>query len=181
MLKKTLTLLLFLSSYFTIYSQTYITNVTIADVEKEQLIANQTVVIENGIISKIKKSNKITIPVNAEVINGNDKFLFPGLVDSHIHFFQNGGLYTRPDAINLQKVKSYQDEIELAQNDMEAKLRRYLQNGITSLVDVGATYNFLKQRKNFKNKLKYFVHLSYSLTHSKNPFSGLIISVMDSI
>ncbi len=152
MLKKTLTLLLFLSSYFTIYSQTYITNVTIADVEKEQLIANQTVVIENGIISKIKKSNKITIPVNAEVINGDDKFLFPGLVDSHIHFFQNGGLYTRPDAINLQKVKSYQDEIELAQNDMEAKLRRYLQNGITSLVDVGATYNFLKQRKNFKNK-----------------------------
>lgn len=152
MLKKTLTLLLFLSSYFTIYSQTYITNVTIADVEKEQLIANQTVVIENGIISKIKKSNKITIPVNAEVINGNDKFLFPGLVDSHIHFFQNGGLYTRPDAINLQKVKSYQDEIELAQNDMEAKLRRYLQNGITSLVDVGATYNFLKQRKDFKNK-----------------------------
>ncbi|MFD0992549.1 amidohydrolase family protein [Tenacibaculum geojense] len=152
MLKKTLTLLLFLSSYFTIYSQTYITNVTIADVEKEQLIANQTVVIENGIISKIKKSNKITIPVNAEVINGENKFLFPGLVDSHIHFFQNGGLYTRPDAINLQKVKSYQDEIELAQNDMEAKLRRYLQNGITSLVDVGATYNFLKQRKNFKNK-----------------------------
>lgn len=152
MLKKTLTLLLVLSSYFTTYSQTYITNVTIADVEKEQLIANQTVVIENGIISKIKKSNKITIPVNAEVINGENKFLFPGLVDSHIHFFQNGGLYTRPDAINLQKVKSYQDEIELAQNDMEAKLRRYLQNGITSLVDVGATYNFLKQRKNFKNK-----------------------------
>lgn len=152
MLKKTLTLLLFLSSFFIIYSQTYITNVTIADVEKEQLIANQTVVIENGIISKIKKSNKITIPVNAEVINGDDKFLFPGLIDSHIHFFQNGGLYTRPDAINLQKVKSYQDEIELAQNDMEAKLRRYLQNGITSLVDVGATYNFLKQRKNFKNK-----------------------------
>jgi len=132
--------------------QIYITNVTIADVEEQKLVANQTVIITNGLISIIRKSNKITIPENATVINGTDKYLIPGLVDAHIHFFQNGGLYTRPDAIDLRKHKSYDQEIALAKTDMETKLRRYLQNGITTVVDVGANYHFLEQRKNFTDK-----------------------------
>ena len=74
-------------------------------------------------------------------------------MDAHIHFFQNGGLYTRPDAIDLQKYRSYNQEITLAKSDMEAKLRRYIQNGITTVIDVGANYHFLKQRKDFNDKI----------------------------
>lgn len=144
-----LLLLLFSSSLF---GQTYITNVTIADVEKQKLIPNQTVVITDGLISNIDKSNKIKIPENATIIDGADKYLFPGLVDAHIHFFQNGGLYTRPDAIDLQKFKRYDEEIAYAKTGMETKLRRYLQNGITAVIDAGATYHFLNQRNDFTNK-----------------------------
>lgn len=142
----------FLIFSFSLQSQTYITNVNVTDVEKQKLMANQTVVIEDGLISDIHKSNKKKIPENATVIDGSDKFLIPGLVDAHIHFFQNGGIYTRPDAIDLRKYQSYDLEIALTQSDMETKLRRYLKNGITTVIDVGASYNFLEQRKNFIDK-----------------------------
>lgn len=141
-----------LISSFSLCAQTFITHVTVADVEKQKLVPNQTVVIDQGKILEIYKSNKKRIPENAVIIDGANKFLIPGLVDAHIHFFQNGGLYTRPDAIDLRKYQSYEQEIALTKSDMEIKLMRYLKNGITTVIDVGATYNFLEQRNNFKKK-----------------------------
>lgn len=150
MTNKFLFTILFLISSFSLFAQTYITNVTLGDVEKQKLVTNQTVVINNDLIAKIQ-SSKIKIPADAKVIDGTGKYLFPGLTDAHIHFFQNGGLYTRPDVIDLRSQVSYAKEVELAHQTMEDKLRRYLQNGITNVIDVGATYNFLKQRELFKN------------------------------
>lgn len=145
-------LLVFLFSAQLIISQTYITNVTIADVENHKMIANQTVVITNDVISEINKSKKIKIPENAIVIDGSGKYLLPGLTDAHIHFFQNGGLYTRPDVIDLRNDMPHQKEMEYAHSNMEKVLQRYLQNGITNVIDVGANYHFLEQRTQFKNK-----------------------------
>lgn len=152
MTKKHLLVFTLLISSFKLLAQTYITNVTVADVEKKKLISGQTVVITDDLISNMQPTRRIKVPVNAKTIDGTGKYLFPGLVDSHIHFFQNGGLYTRPDVIDLQKYKTYEQEIMLANNDMENKLKRYLQNGITTVIDVGATYNFLDQRKKFTDK-----------------------------
>tara|TARA_R110002072_G_scaffold239130_2_gene396858 strand:- start:501 stop:2189 length:1689 start_codon:yes stop_codon:yes gene_type:complete len=133
------------------FSQTHITNVTIADVEKQRWIPNQTVIIKDDRIVNIQKSSKIKIPESAIVINGTDKYVLPGLTDAHIHFFQSGGLYTRPDVIDLQKDMPYQKEIDYSHETMEELLHRYLQNGITNVIDVGTTINFLKQRELFKN------------------------------
>jgi imidazolonepropionase-like amidohydrolase len=133
------------------FAQTYITNVTIADVERQKLIENQTVVITGEKISAIQ-SGKIKIPANATVIDGKGKFLLPGMTDAHVHFFQSGGLYARPDAIDLRELKPYDKEITDVHNRMENVLRRYLKNGITNVIDVGATNNFLKQREYFSKK-----------------------------
>jgi imidazolonepropionase-like amidohydrolase len=134
------------------YSQTYITNVTITDVENQKMIPNQTVVISKDIISDIQSSKKIEIPENATIIDGTGKYLAPGLTDAHIHFSQNGGLYTRPDAIDLRKFRPYEDEIKISKTNMEGKLRRYLKNGITTVFDVGSTLYFLEKSKDFKDK-----------------------------
>lgn len=136
----------------TLFSQTYINNVTIADVENQKLIPNQTVVITNDLISNIQPSKKIKIPVNATVIDGEGKYLIPGMTDAHIHFFQNGGLYARPDVIDLRKDMPYETEMALTKSDMEYKLLRYLKNGITTVIDVGANLHFLKQREDFRDK-----------------------------
>jgi len=152
MTNKNLLVFIFLISSFSLFSQTYITNVTIADVENQKLVINQTIEITNDLISNIKSSKKIKIPANAKIIDGTGKYVLPGLTDAHIHFFQNGGLYTRPDAIDLRKYMPHQKEIDYAHQQMQNVLHRYLQNGITNVIDVGSTYNFLTQRTKFKDK-----------------------------
>ena len=50
MKKKQILVFTLLISSLTLFAQTYITNVTLADVEKQKLVPNQTVVISNDII-----------------------------------------------------------------------------------------------------------------------------------
>jgi imidazolonepropionase-like amidohydrolase len=152
MRNKILIVFILIISSFNLCAQTYITNVTIADIEKQKLVSNHTVVITNDIITNIQPSKKVKVPSSANVIDGSGKFLFPGLTDAHVHFFQNGGLYTRPDAMDLRKDWPYRKEIDYSHQNMEKAMRRYLQNGITNVIDVGATYNLLKQREEYKDK-----------------------------
>lgn len=135
-----------------VFSQTYISNVTVVDVMNQKTIPGQTVVVKNGIITAIQASDAIKIPVGAAVIAGKGKFLMPGLTDAHVHFFQSGGLYARPDALDLRKFRPYEQEIKWVHNNMEDFLRRYVRLGITSVIDVGSTYNFLQQRDSFETK-----------------------------
>lgn len=132
--------------------QTYITNVTLLDVEKMKLLNRQTVVIDKDRISNVGASEKIKVPAGATVIDGTGKFLMPGLVDAHVHFFQSGGVYTRPDGLDLRKYKPYEKEIEWTHKNMEDFLRRYSKAGITTVVDVGSTISFLQQRDTFRTK-----------------------------
>lgn len=170
-----LALLLTITS-FSLSAQTYITDVTIADVEKQRLVSNQTVVITDDLITEIKNSSKVEIPADATVVDGSGKYLFPGLTDAHIHLFQSGGLYTRPDAIDLRKERPYHKEIEYSHNNMEDVLARYLQNGITNVIDLGATYNLLEMRDQSKGDAKLAsVYMTGPLltTYQPAPFKDL--------
>jgi imidazolonepropionase-like amidohydrolase len=133
------------------FSQTYIKNVTIIDVMKNKLLPSQTVVITDGVISGIY-SSKTKIPESAKVIDGEGKFLIPGLTDSHVHFFQSGGLYTRPDVFNVPKYRPYAEEITWVHDHMGDFLRRYTSVGITTVIDPGATLNLLKERDSLSKK-----------------------------
>ena len=149
-LTKLITAILLLS-FSAVYSQTYITNVSFADVEEQTIVNNQTIQISGDRITEINRSKKVKIPEGATVIDGTGKFLFPGMTDAHIHFFQSGGLYARPDAIDLRNEMPHHKELDLVHKTMETTLKRYLQVGVTNVIDVGASYSFLKQRENFKN------------------------------
>jgi imidazolonepropionase-like amidohydrolase len=131
-------------------AQLLIRNTTVVDVANKKLIAAQDVLVERGYISAVGK--KLSAPAAAQVIDASGKYLMPGLVDAHVHFFQSGGIYTRPDAIDLRKQQPYEEEIRWVHQNMEAFLRRYARAGITSVVDVGATVSFLKQRDSFRTK-----------------------------
>ncbi len=149
--KITILLILLFSSIFS-FSQTCITNVTVIDVIKHKLVPDQTIVFDNDVITNIQSSKKVKIPPGTNVIDGTGKFLMPGMTDSHVHFFQSGGLYTRPDGLDLRKYHPYEKEIEWVHNNMEDFLRRYVKCGITSVIDVGSTFNFLQQRDSFQDK-----------------------------
>ncbi|HEX6191339.1 MAG TPA: amidohydrolase family protein [Chitinophagaceae bacterium] len=139
----------FLAITSTANAQLLIKNTTLIDVENKKLILQQDVFIENGKISAIGKNLKSP---SSQAIDGSGKYLAPGLVDAHIHFFQSGGIYTRPDAIDLRKIRPYEEEVNWVHNNMESFLRRYTSIGVTSVIDVGANLHFLKQRDSFRTK-----------------------------
>lgn len=149
---KRICLLLVLSIAVPAFSQIYITNATLVDVEHQKLIPGKTVIVNGNTISGIESSGKGKIPANARIIDGTGKFIMPGLTDAHIHFFQSGGLYTRPDAMDLRAYTPYENEIKWVHNNLEDQLRRYLKTGITMVIDPGSTIHFLEQRTGLANK-----------------------------
>lgn len=133
-------------------AQLLIRNVTVVDTENKKLLRAQHVVVTDGRIAAVGTKVSYKLPPGTPVIDGTGKFLMPGLVDAHVHFFQSGGVYTRPDAVDLRKYKPYSKEIEWVHNNMEGFLRRYTAAGITTVIDVGSTLNFLRQRDTFRTK-----------------------------
>ncbi|HEX6172255.1 MAG TPA: amidohydrolase, partial [Chitinophagaceae bacterium] len=132
--------------------QLLIKNTNVVDVEKKKILAAQTVLVTDGKITTVDKDRMYKLPEGTTIIEGEGKYLVPGFTDAHIHFFQSGGIYARPDAIDLRKLRPYSEEIKWVHNNMEDFLRRYLSVGITSVIDVGASNNFLQQRDSFTNK-----------------------------
>lgn len=113
-----------------------ISNVSIVDVETGEIQNNQYLLIKNGVIQKIS-SNKIKSNSKLPKLDGTGQFLIPGLIDSHVHYFQSGGLYTRPDALNFEYIKSYEEELIDIKSNLEDTFSRYLASGITSTLDAG--------------------------------------------
>jgi imidazolonepropionase-like amidohydrolase len=62
-------------------------NVAIVDVEQGRVSAPQTVVVSNGRIAAI--GAHAAIPDGAMHLDGHGRFLIPGLVDAHVHLFNN--------------------------------------------------------------------------------------------
>ena len=77
------------------------------------------------------------LDARTRVIDCRGKFILPGYIDTHVHFFQSGGLFTRPDAVDLTSVRSYKDEVAGIQKNLRDTFARYIRCGITSVVDIG--------------------------------------------
>lgn len=135
-----------------LFAQILIRNTNVVDVESKKMLKNQDVVVVDDKIVAVGNNIKYKLPGTTTVIDGTGKYLIPGLIDAHVHFFQSGGMYARPDAINLTKYQPYDKEIQWVHRHMEDFLKGYTKAGITTVVDVGSTINFLKQRDTFQNK-----------------------------
>jgi len=66
-----------------------ITDVTIVDVEHARRIGPRTVVIDGGHIVAITAPHLARIPAGAQRVDGRGRFVIPGLVDMHVHLFNN--------------------------------------------------------------------------------------------
>ncbi len=66
-----------------------IKNVNVIPMDSERILKKHTVVIKDGTISEINKHSKLWYPKNYTVIDGEGKFLMPGLSDMHAHQWKN--------------------------------------------------------------------------------------------
>jgi len=62
-------------------------NVNVVPMDSERILEGQTVIIEDHRIAGIGPSGDIDIPSDAHVVDGEGRFLIPGLSDMHMHTF----------------------------------------------------------------------------------------------
>jgi len=103
-------------------------------------IPDAVVLIDGDRIQAVGSRAQVALPKGITIVDGRGKWVAPGLVDAHVHFFQSGGAYTRPDAVDLRKVRPYEREIALLKAALPRTFARYLLCGVTSVVDVGGPF-----------------------------------------
>ncbi len=106
-------------------------------------VADAVVVMRDGRIVAAGPRGAVEIPAGVERIDATGKWLVPGYVDAHVHFFQSGGLYARPGMLDLREIVPYEQEVANTRANLDDTFRRYLRSGITTVLDTGGPmWNF---------------------------------------
>lgn len=96
-------------------------HVSVIPMDRDRVLTDQTVLIDKGIISAIGRD--VRVPSGARVIDGQGKFLSPGLADMHNH------------------------------SDTREDMKVYLANGVTTLLNLGgASSDFIDQQMPLLNR-----------------------------
>ena len=105
-----------------------------------------TLIIAGRRIESIGPAGSTAVPAGATRIDGKGKWVVPGLIDSHVHFFQSGNLYTRPDVADFNAWMPYAKEVERNKRRLAATFKVWLASGVTSVVDIGGPFWNFKMR-----------------------------------
>src|SRR6266508_3525475 len=112
-----------------------------------KVLPNVTIVINGNKIERVAMGKQDSIALGKQV-DCAGKFILPGYIDTHVHFFQSADLFTRPDGADLNSVRPYKDEVGWIKSHLDDVFARYIRCGITSVVDVGGPmWNFEVRKK----------------------------------
>src|SRR5213596_4068967 len=120
---------------------------TVVNPADGKIVQNAVLVINGGKIESIASRKQSGVPVGSRWVECDGKFILPGYIDTHVHFFQSGDLFTRPDGADLNSVRPYKDEVVWVKSHLNDVFARYLRSGITSVVDVGGPFWNFEVRK----------------------------------
>jgi hypothetical protein len=112
-------------------NKTVIKGVNVIPMNRETVLTDYAVIIENGKIVALDKTIHTKIPKGAQVIEGSGKYLIPGLFDMHAHFFNEQG--------DLK-------------NTCREELQMMLANGLTTARILAGHPNYLQAKANVQNK-----------------------------
>jgi len=112
-------------------SSLLIENVTVISAEQPGVKADTSVLVQNGIISRIGRVADMPEVAEPDLqrLDGGGQFLIPGLIDSHVHLGGQAGL----EGAETAKKSRLIDEFH------QAEPRSFLAFGFTTLIDVSAT------------------------------------------
>ncbi len=118
--------LLLSTTGLTVGQTTAFVGVNVIPMDRERVLADQTVIVKNGVIAEIGDARKVKPPKDAIIVDGKGKYLIPGLVDMHTHLLSDSDEY--PDSIAPDE------------------LRVMLANGVTTIRFMIGTPELLKYR-----------------------------------
>lgn len=104
------------------------TNVDVIPMDKEQILEDHTVIVENGKITAVSPAGQAKLPKNVKIIDGKGKFLMPGLTEMHGH-------------IPGENQKQYGEDV----------LFLYISNGVTTVRNMLGTAYQVKLKERVKN------------------------------
>jgi imidazolonepropionase-like amidohydrolase len=100
-------------------------------------VQSSVIVIRGRKIECVGSAADCSIPDNAKVVDATGKFITPGLVDAHVHFFQTAFFDSRPDALDLRETFPFSEVAAYQKLNPERYYDAYLCSGITAVYDVG--------------------------------------------
>jgi imidazolonepropionase-like amidohydrolase len=127
-----------------------LTGATVINPADGKTISHAVLLTDGDRIAAIGSTDEIKLPPEVRRIDCNGKFILPGYIDTHVHFFQSADLFTRPDVVDLNNIRPYKEEVAWIRSHLDDTFARYLRSGITSVVDVGGPmWNFeVRKRAN---------------------------------
>lgn len=135
-----------------------ITNVTVIDGTGRRPIENATVLVKDG---KIDCVGDCTVEANMEIIDGSEKYIIPGLIDTHVHYGTSGWfdgfpVATFPDVSDLYP---YEEVLEDLKNNPQRFHKSYLCSGVTAVYDPGDypwTFDVREKAENSTSSPHYY-------------------------
>jgi imidazolonepropionase-like amidohydrolase len=101
-------------------------NVNVLAMDRDTVLAAQTVLIRDGIIQQVGASSRVRIPANTTRIEAGGKYLMPGLADMHIH---------------MAGPREIQEEL----------LKMYVVAGVTTILNMRGTSDHLALRSDLRS------------------------------
>lgn len=117
------------------------THVNVIPMNKEMVLKDYTVIIQNGVITKLGSAKSLKVPEKATIIESKGKYLIPGLSDMHVHL--------EGDAWNIM----YKPESKFTkeQINFDDILFLYIANGITTIDVMFAFPEHIELREKINN------------------------------
>lgn len=100
-------------------------------------IENSVVVIKDDRIDCVGTTDNCTLPRNGQIIDVSGKYIMPGLIDAHMHFFQTAFFDSRPDALDLRDTYPFPKVMAYQKKNPQRYYDSYLCSGVTAVYDVG--------------------------------------------
>ena len=107
-------------------------NVSLLDGTGGPAVAGMWVAVEDGRVSAVDNA-PLEAPDGAVILNGEGRYLMPGLVDMHIHL--RGGVRTPPEGLQEPPSPDFEEGIQA--------LHGYLYSGFTMIYDAGNDPDFI--------------------------------------
>src|SRR6201997_3430974 len=146
-MKKIAALLLFIGVVAVHAERISLIGATVINPADGKVMPNATVVINGDKIERVAMGKQDASTLGKQIPCAG-KFIIPGLIDTHVHFFQSADLFTRPDGADFNSVRPYKDEVAWIKSHLDDVFTRYIRCGITSVVDDGGPmWNFEVRQK----------------------------------
>jgi hypothetical protein len=118
------------------------TNVRVFDADAKVFLADQTVVVDKGLIAAVFPSKETKVPAGAQIIDGRGKTLIPGLWDCHMHVASDyTGLQELSMGVTSVRDPGNDDSLTMDRRDRAARGELLMPHVYaSSLIDGKGTY-----------------------------------------